>query len=105
MYDSFPYSSPTRYPAPNILVSFGSALFTLQFIDPLNQSYCFRVENQRLGILVSLKQMPEMDGFEATMQIRKEKEPSNVHIPIIPLTGHAPGEERKKRIEARMTTI
>lgn len=55
--------------------------------------------------MVSLKQMPEMDGFEATMQIRKEEEPYNVHIPIIPLTGHAPGEERKKRIEARMTTI
>ncbi|BFG43495.1 hypothetical protein CerSpe_297690 [Prunus speciosa] len=49
--------------------------------------------------------MPEMDGFEATMQIRKEEEPYNVHIPFIPLTGHTPGEERKMRIEALISII
>lgn len=46
--------------------------------------------------------MPEMDGFEATRQIRREEEPYNLHIPIIALTGHASGEERSRRMEAGM---
>ncbi|PQP99984.1 histidine kinase CKI1-like [Prunus yedoensis var. nudiflora] len=46
--------------------------------------------------------MPEMDGFEATREIRKEEEPYNLHITIIALTGHVPGKERRKRIEAGM---
>ncbi|KAM1207754.1 hypothetical protein COP2_008554 [Malus domestica] len=47
-------------------------------------------------------EMPEMDGFEATRQIRREEEPYNLHIPIIALTGHASGEERSRRMEAGM---
>ncbi|KAB2605074.1 histidine kinase CKI1-like [Pyrus ussuriensis x Pyrus communis] len=47
-------------------------------------------------------EMPEMDGFEATRQIRREEKPYNLHIPIIALTGHASGEERSRRMEAGM---
>ena len=43
-------------------------------------------------------QMPEMDGLEATMAIRKYEQDSNNHIPIVALTaGAIKGEEEKCR--------
>ncbi|KAM5576019.1 histidine kinase CKI1-like [Rosa sericea] len=48
-------------------------------------------------------QMPEMDGFEATREIRKEEKSYNVRIPIIALTAHAKGgEETRRMMEAGM---
>ncbi|XP_050378586.1 histidine kinase CKI1 [Argentina anserina] len=48
-------------------------------------------------------QMPEMDGFEATREIRKEEKSYNVRIPIIALTAHAKGgEETRMMMEAGM---
>ena len=46
-------------------------------------------------ILMDIR-MPEMDGLEATVSIRKE----DTNIPIIALTAHAFDEDRKKAIEA-----
>ncbi|KAM1150970.1 hypothetical protein ACFX2B_031075 [Malus domestica] len=47
-------------------------------------------------------EMPKMNEYEATRHIRRGEEPYNLHIPIIALTGHASGEERRRRMEAVM---
>jgi CheY-like chemotaxis protein len=43
-------------------------------------------------------QMPEMDGFETTMHIRKEK--TLAHIPIIAITALAMPGDKEKCLEA-----
>lgn len=46
--------------------------------------------------------MTEMDGYEATRQIREEEKNYGVHIPIIAVTAHTTVEETKKVFEAGM---
>jgi CheY-like chemotaxis protein len=46
-------------------------------------------------------QMPEMDGFEATMLIRAN-ESAEEHIPIIATTAHAMTGDRERCVEAGM---
>ncbi|KAF8107017.1 hypothetical protein N665_0129s0085 [Sinapis alba] len=48
-------------------------------------------------------QMPEMDGYETTREIRKVERNYGVHIPIIAVSGHDPGSrEAKEAIQAGM---
>jgi signal transduction histidine kinase/ActR/RegA family two-component response regulator len=47
-------------------------------------------------------QMPEMDGFQATLEIRKREESESTRIPIIALTGSVLREERQKSIDVGM---
>ena len=47
-------------------------------------------------------QMPIMDGYEATRQIRKLKNPETANIPIIAMTANAFEEDRQKALEAGM---
>jgi signal transduction histidine kinase/DNA-binding response OmpR family regulator len=48
-------------------------------------------------------QMPKMDGYKATMQIRKKNSKvCNPKIPIIALTAHAMAKDQKKCLEAGM---
>jgi signal transduction histidine kinase/CheY-like chemotaxis protein len=55
----------------------------------------FKVRNQNYDIVLMDLQMPEMDGYEATMQIRDLKNEKN-NIPIIAMTAHImPGEMEK----------
>nr|5LNM_A Chain A, Histidine kinase CKI1 [Arabidopsis thaliana] len=48
-------------------------------------------------------QMPEMDGYEATREIRKVEKSYGVRTPIIAVSGHDPGsEEARETIQAGM---
>ena len=48
-------------------------------------------------------EMPEMDGFEATLRIREwEGDRGSPHVPIIALTAHVEPEHRKKVVEVGM---
>ncbi len=48
-------------------------------------------------------QMPVMDGFEATLQIRKSSIPEADSLPIIAMTAHARMEDREQSIAAGMS--
>ncbi|KAF5199366.1 Histidine kinase cki1 [Thalictrum thalictroides] len=49
-------------------------------------------------------EMPIMDGYEATRQIRLEEKLYNVRIPIIALTSHEENEKQSERVLAGMDT-
>jgi CheY-like chemotaxis protein len=46
--------------------------------------------------------MPEMDGFAATAEIRKQEKSTGRHLPIIALTAHAMHDERNLCVSAGM---
>jgi signal transduction histidine kinase/CheY-like chemotaxis protein len=47
-------------------------------------------------------QMPEMDGFQATAQIREQEKRSGDHMPVLAMTAHALTGYREKCLEAGM---
>lgn len=47
-------------------------------------------------------QMPEMDGLEATVRIRRDETKTGQHIPIVALTAHATQRDRAMCLEAGM---
>ncbi len=47
-------------------------------------------------------QMPEMDGFQATAELRKLQSESSSRVPIIALTAHASAADRKRCLAAGM---
>ena len=50
-------------------------------------------------------EMPEMDGYEATREVRRREEGTPSHLPIMALTGHASDEDAQKCHQAGMDRV
>ncbi len=59
-------------------------------------------QRERFDLVFMDVQMPEMDGFEATSQIRKMEKTTGHHIPIIAMTAHAMPGDRVRCLESGM---
>jgi two-component system sensor histidine kinase/response regulator len=63
-----------------------------------------KFSNKRYDLVFMDCQMPEMDGYEASLNIRNiEKEQGREEIPIVALTAHARPEDREKCLAFKMT--
>ncbi|HNX19260.1 MAG TPA: response regulator, partial [Acidobacteriota bacterium] len=51
-------------------------------------------EREPFDVILMDVQMPEMDGFEATLRIRAAEHGTDRHIPIIAMTAHAMKRDR-----------
>ncbi len=59
-------------------------------------------ETQKFDLILMDLQMPEMDGIETTLFIRRMERLSGAHIPIIALTAHAMAGDRQSCFAAGM---
>jgi len=61
-----------------------------------------KVQTHEYSAVLMDVQMPDMDGFEATRQIRIWEQSNGLHIPIIAMTAHAMAGDRERCIDAGM---
>jgi CheY-like chemotaxis protein len=60
------------------------------------------LERQNFDVVLMDVQMPEMDGFEATLAIRAKEQETGGHVPIVAMTAHAMKGDRERCLEAGM---
>ncbi len=63
------------------------------------------IERTTYDVVLMDCEMPEMDGYEATKEVRRREEGMPMRLPIMALTGHTSEEETKRCLQAGMDRV
>ena len=61
-----------------------------------------QLDHDRFDLVLMDVQMPQMDGFEATRQIRRRESDWGQRVPVVAMTAHAMADDRQRCLDAGM---